>query len=137
MLELQTANKNKRTKNGGGDGITALYCRLSVDDNGTEGESNSIKNQRDILGRYAKQHGYRNIEYYIDDGYSGTNFNRPDFQRMMSDVDEGKVKTIIVKDNSWLRQQWKRWRNSYKSPSMAQCPSTKWYGKSRNQRRRF
>lgn len=45
MLELQTANKNKRTKNGGGDGITALYCRLSVDDNGTEGESNSIKNQ--------------------------------------------------------------------------------------------
>ena len=53
MLELQTANKNKRTKNGGGEGITALYCRLSVDDNGTEGESNSIKNQRDILGRYA------------------------------------------------------------------------------------
>ena len=45
MLELQTANKNKRTKNGGGEGITALYCRLSVDDNGTEGESNSIKNQ--------------------------------------------------------------------------------------------
>lgn len=102
MLELQTANKNKKTKNGGGDGITALYCRLSVDDNGTEGESNSIKNQRDILGRYAKQHGYRNIEYYIDDGYSGTNFNRPDFQRMMSDVDEGKVKTIIVKDMSRL-----------------------------------
>ena len=101
MLELQTANKNKRTKNGG-EGITALYCRLSVDDNGTEGESNSIKNQRDILGRYAKQHGYRNIEYYIDDGYSGTNFNRPDFQRMMSDVDEGKVKTIIVKDMSRL-----------------------------------
>jgi len=101
MLELQTANKNKRTKNGG-DGITALYCRLSVDDNGIEGESNSIKNQRDILGQYAKQHGYRNIEYYIDDGYSGTNFNRPDFQRMMSDVDEGKVKTIIVKDMSRL-----------------------------------
>lgn len=101
MLELQTANKNKRTKNGG-DGITALYCRLSVDDNGTEGESNSIKNQRDILGRYAKQYGYRNIEYYIDDGYSGTNFNRPDFQRMMSDVDEGKVETIIVKDMSRL-----------------------------------
>ena len=101
MLELQTANKNKRTKNGG-EGITALYCRLSVDDNGTEGESNSIKNQRDILGRYAKQHEYRSVEYYIDDGYSGTNFNRPDFQRMMSDVDEGKVKTIIVKDMSRL-----------------------------------
>ena len=108
MLELQTANKNKRTKNGGGDGITALYCRLSVDDNGTEGESNSIKNQRDILGRYAKQHGYRNIEYYIDDGYSGTNFNRPDFQRMMSDVDEGKVKTIIVKDMSRLGRDYLR-----------------------------
>lgn len=101
MLELQTAVKNKKTKNGG-EGITALYCRLSVDDNGSEGESNSIKNQRDILGRYAKQHGYRNIEYYIDDGYSGTNFNRPDFQRMMRDVDDGKITTIIVKDMSRL-----------------------------------
>ena len=48
MLELQTANKNKKTKNGG-DGITALYCRLSVDDNGTEGESNSIKNHWKLL----------------------------------------------------------------------------------------
>lgn len=67
MLELQMANKNKRTKNGGGDGITALYCRLSVDDNGTEGESNSIKNQRDILGRYAKQHGYEKIKQEKED----------------------------------------------------------------------
>lgn len=101
MLESQTAIKNRKNRNGG-ERITALYCRLSVDDNGNEGESNSIKNQRDILGRYAKQHGYKNAEYYIDDGYSGTNFNRPDFQRMMSDMDDGKISTIIVKDMSRL-----------------------------------
>ena len=117
MLELQTANKNKRTKNGGGDGITALYCRLSVDDNGTEGESNSIKNQRDILGRYAKQHGYRNIEYYIDDGYSGTNFNRPGFQEMYSLVKSRQVERILVKDLSRLGRNYelvfiaKKWYN--------------------------
>ena len=51
-----------------------------------------------ILQKYAEDHGFRNIEYYIDDGYSGANFNRPDFKRMMSDIESGKVATVIVKD---------------------------------------
>ena len=81
--------------------ITALYCRLSQEDM-LQGESNSIKNQRMILQKYAEGHGFRNIEYYIDDGYSGANFNRPDFKRMMSDIESGKVATVIVKDQSRL-----------------------------------
>ena len=81
--------------------ITALYCRLSQEDM-MQGESNSIRNQRMILQKYAEDHGFRNIEYYIDDGYSGANFNRPDFKRMMSDIESGKVATVIVKDQSRL-----------------------------------
>ena len=63
-------------------GITALYCRLSRDD-GTEGDSNSIANQKKLLAKYAKEHGFTNTRFYVDDGYTGTNFNRPDFQRML------------------------------------------------------
>ncbi len=85
----------------GGEKITALYCRLSSDD-GNEGDSNSIVNQKAILGKYASEKGFPNPQFYVDDGYSGTNFNRPDFQRMMSDVDAGLVGTIIVKDMSRL-----------------------------------
>ena len=55
-----------------------------------------------MLAKYAKEHGFTNTEFYVDDGYSGTNFNRPDFQRMMSDVEEGKIRTVIVKDMSRL-----------------------------------
>lgn len=83
------------------ENITALYCRLSQDDK-QNGDSNSIVNQKKILKKYALEHGYKNYLFYIDDGFSGTNFNRPDFQRMISDVDAGKVKRIIVKDMSRL-----------------------------------
>ena len=83
------------------ENITALYCRLSQDDK-QDGDSNSIVNQKKILKKYALEHGYKNYLFYIDDGFSGTNFNRPDFQRMISDVDAGKVKRIIVKDMSRL-----------------------------------
>lgn len=83
------------------DDITALYCRLSQDDK-QEGDSNSIVNQKKILKKYALDHGYTNYLYYIDDGYSGTNFNRPDFQRMIADIETGKIKRIIVKDMSRL-----------------------------------
>lgn len=83
------------------DDITALYCRLSQDDK-QEGDSNSIVNQKKILKKYALDHGYTNYLYYIDDGYSGTNFNRPDFQRMIADLETGKIKRIIVKDMSRL-----------------------------------
>ena len=62
--------------------ITALYCRLSRDDE-LSGESMSIQTQKTMLERYAKEHGFSNIQWFIDDGYSGTNFNRPDFQRML------------------------------------------------------
>ena len=62
---------------------TALYCRLSVDD-GEEGDSNSIVNQKKMLGDYAESHGYFNPKFYTDDGYSGTNFNRPGFHFVAS-----------------------------------------------------
>ena len=81
--------------------ITALYCRLSRDDD-LEGDSNSIKNQKAILGKYAQDRGFSHPAYYVDDGYSGTNFNRPDFQRLIGDVNDGKIGTIIVKDMSRL-----------------------------------
>ncbi|MDD6012973.1 MAG: recombinase family protein [Oscillospiraceae bacterium] len=80
-------------------GITALYCRLSRDD-GKECESNSIESQKLMLARYAKEKGFENIRYYVDDGYTGTNFNRPDFKRMMDDVEAGYISTIVVKDMS-------------------------------------
>lgn len=79
--------------------ITALYERLSRDDE-LQGESNSIINQKKYLEDYARQHGFRNIRHFTDDGYSGTNFNRPGFQAMLSEVDAGHVGTVIVKDLS-------------------------------------
>ncbi len=94
----QTAIKNNKKYNYGGD-VTALYARLSKDDN-LVGDSNSIVHQKEILAKYAKEHGFTNIEFYVDDGFSGTNFNRPDFQRMMADAEEGKISTVIVKDMS-------------------------------------
>ena len=94
----QTAIKNNKKYNYGGD-VTALYARLSKDDD-LVGDSNSIVHQKEILAKYAKEHGFANCEFYVDDGFSGTNFNRPDFQRMMSDAEEGKISTVIVKDMS-------------------------------------
>lgn len=81
--------------------ITALYCRLSRDDE-LQGDSNSIKNQKAILQKYADDNGFRNTEFFVDDGYSGTNFDRPDFQRLISKVDNDEVSTVIVKDMSRL-----------------------------------
>ena len=82
------------------EGITALYERLSQEDK-LDGESNSIANQKKILERYCKDHGYTAIRHYDeDDGYSGTNFNRPGFQRMLADIKAGKIKRVIVKDMS-------------------------------------
>ena len=94
----QTAIKNNKKYNYGGD-VTALYARLSKDDD-LVGDSNSIVHQKEILFKYAKEHGFANCEFYVDDGFSGTNFNRPDFQRMMADAEEGKISTVIVKDMS-------------------------------------
>ena len=79
--------------------ITALYERLSRDDE-LKGESNSIINQKKFLEDYARSNGFKNIRHFADDGYSGTNFNRPAIQELLTEVEEGNVETIIVKDMS-------------------------------------
>ena len=81
------------------DALTALYARLSVDD-ANDGDSNSIVHQKEMLERYCQDNGYTNYKFYVDDGFSGTNFERPDFKRMIADVEAGKVKRVIVKDLS-------------------------------------
>ena len=83
------------------DKITALYCRLSRDDE-LQGDSNSIINQKAILQKYADDNGFGNTMFFVDDGYSGTNFDRPDWQHLISMVEDGKVSTVIVKDMSRL-----------------------------------
>ena len=77
-----------------------VYLRLSVED-GKDNESNSILNQKTLIDQYVKENKDLKIyDYYIDDGYSGTNFERPDFKRLMQDVEDKKVDSIIVKDLS-------------------------------------
>ena len=79
--------------------ITALYARLSNDDD-LKGESNSIIHQKQMLEQYAMLHGLGNCQFYVDDGYSGTNFDRPGFQRMLEDIENNLISTVIVKDLS-------------------------------------
>ena len=81
--------------------ITALYCRLSQED-ANEGDSNSITNQKDILLRYAKEHRFPNPTFFVDDGYSGTNYDRPGSQQMLSEIEAGKVVVVLTKDLSRL-----------------------------------
>lgn len=83
------------------DKITALYCRLSQDDM-LDGESNSITNQKAILHKYAEDNGFRNTAYYVDDGVSGTTWERDGFKAMLADIEAGKVGTVITKDLSRL-----------------------------------
>ena len=102
MFQLNNAEKvagkiSKTSQNG----VTALYARLSRDDE-LQGESNSITNQRKILCKYAEDNGFERTKFYYDDGFSGTNFDRPQFKEMIADVESGEVKTIIVKDLSRL-----------------------------------
>ena len=91
---MQSKNKNQI-------GITALYCRLFRDD-GTESESNSIGNQKKLLSQKAKEMGLTDTKYYVDDGYTGTNFNRPGFQQLIDDIEIGLVSAVMVKDLSRL-----------------------------------
>jgi DNA invertase Pin-like site-specific DNA recombinase/phenolic acid decarboxylase len=83
------------------DKITALYCRLSQDDM-LDGESNSITNQKIILEKYAKDNGFHNTAFYVDDGVSGTTFERDGFKAMLNDIENGRVGTVITKDLSRL-----------------------------------
>lgn len=85
----------------------ALYCRLSQDD-GLVGDSSSIQTQKMMLERYANDNGIIIVDYYIDDGYSGTNFDRPDFQRMLNDIEDEKVNMVITKDLSRLGRDYVR-----------------------------
>jgi len=80
---------------------TALYCRLSKDDM-VQGDSESIKTQKAMLTQYAKEHGFLVAEVYVDDGWSGLNFDRPDFNRMLDDIEAGKIDVVITKDLSRL-----------------------------------
>ena len=90
------------------DKITALYCRLSVEDmkedkkGGKEDVSNSIQNQKDMLLRYAREHHFPNPTFFVDDGYSGTNYDRPGFQAMLAEIEAGRVAVCCTKDLSRL-----------------------------------
>lgn len=90
--EMATEKKQK---------ITALYCRLSQED-ALQGESNSISNQKKILEKYASEHRFRNMKFYVDDGYSGTDFNRPGFLELLEDIENDRVSVLLTKDLSRL-----------------------------------
>ena len=79
-----------------------IYCRLSRDDNNGSSESMSISNQRQMLLSYIQERGWRLGDTYIDDGYSGTTFERPDFQRLIGDIETGRINLVITKDLSRL-----------------------------------
>ena len=81
--------------------ITAIYCRLSRDDE-LAGESNSISNQKSIILKFCKDNGLKNLQYFIDDGYSGTNFNRPAWTELLDKIENSEVGTLVVKDMSRL-----------------------------------
>ncbi len=98
-VQHENAPEPKRRKNM--EKITALYCRLSRDDE-LQGESNSVTNQKSIISKYAKERGFKNLKFFVDDGYSGVSFTRPAFMELMELAEAGKVETIIVKDHSRL-----------------------------------
>src|SRR5690625_114371 len=94
-------NKVKTHMVSTGNKITALYCRLSRDDE-LSGDSNSIKNQKAILQKYADDNGLKNTVFYIDDGFSGTTFDRPDFNRMINDIERSEEHTSELQSRGHL-----------------------------------
>ena len=101
MWQFDTKTKNfiPGTLPADGSKISILYARLSQEDT-TDGDSESIVNQREFLFKYALDHNFTNLRFISDDGYSGTDFKRPGFQEMMDYLEQGRVGTIIVKDHS-------------------------------------
>ena len=83
------------------DGTAALYCRLSRDDN-MDSESNSISNQKKILQKAAKERGYTDTIFFVDDGVTGTTMKRPGFQKMIAAIEAGYISAVFVKDLSRL-----------------------------------
>ena len=96
------------------DKITALYCRLSKDDI-LDGESNSITNQKAILQAYSQDNGFPNPKFYIDDGVSGTTFDREGFKAIMADIEAGKVGIVITKDLSRLGRDYLKTGKYYRN----------------------
>src|SRR5574344_1465585 len=88
-----------------GEKITALYCRLSRDDE-LQGDSNSIINQKTILKKYADDNGFTNTQFFVDDGYRCTNFDRPHWNRLSAMIHEGLIGTIVVNDMSRLVREY-------------------------------
>ena len=105
--------KAKKTDNGK---ITALYERLSRDDDLT-GDSNSIINQKKLLEDYAKEHGFTNCVHFTDDGWSGANFDRPNWKRMIAAIEAGEVSHVLVKDLSVSAEIICKWDFTQKSCS--------------------
>lgn len=99
LIEKQNGRKSRASAKADVEPITALYERLSRDDE-QEGESNSITNQKSLLQAYAQERGFTNCRHYTDDGYSGGNFDRPGWQQLLADIEAGIVKTVLVKDMS-------------------------------------
>ena len=97
VLTVAPQNKEDTTMSGATNKITALYCRLSQEDERL-GESLSIENQKDILLDYAKKNHFSNPVFFVDDGYSGTNYDRPGFQSMLVEIEAGRVGIVITKD---------------------------------------
>ena len=108
--------------------ITALYCRLSRDDE-LQGDSNSIVNQKVILSKYAKENHFSNTAFFVDDGYSGTNFNRPSWGELLERIENGEVATLIVKDMSRLGRDylkvWIVWEKEAEREEIAGSDSEK------------
>ena len=100
---------------------TALYLRLSRDDD-NEGDSNSIQTQRMMLRDYAQTHGLLVVNEYVDDGWSGTNYDRPGFQRMIDDIEDGKINCVVTKDLSRLGRNYIL-TGQYTDPHPARRPS--------------
>ena len=99
LIEQKNGRKSRASAKADVEPITALYERLSRDDE-QEGESNSITNQKSLLQAYAQERGFTNCRHYTDDGYSGGNFDRPGWQQLLADIEAGIVKTVLVKDMS-------------------------------------
>lgn len=98
-VQTVARQKEDNTMSGATDKITALYCRLSQEDS-LAGESNSVTNQRKILETFAREKHFTNLLFFVDDGYSGVDFNRPGFQKMLEEIEAGRVSTVICKDLS-------------------------------------
>ena len=95
---FNSTSKGTRTMTRTAANVTALYARLSRDDE-LDGVSNSIANQEKILRKYAEDNGYYNVRFYFDDGVSGTTFDRPQWNRLVSDVENGEVRETLIKSS--------------------------------------